>query len=99
MIVVIFVVKMLAKELSQHRSKIDGLISIERVQNLTNEDKFVFLSYWRDRKAVDQWYNKPKYTAAQSEGRVDIFKDYQICVADVFRDYDQSTGRPNVYES
>ena len=109
MIVVIFEVELLtkkasryfelAKKLSNHLSKIDGFISIERLQSLTNGDKFVSLSYWRDRKAVDQWYNKPKHAAAQSEGRLDIFKDYRICVADVFRDYDQSTGRPNVYES
>jgi heme-degrading monooxygenase HmoA len=98
MIVVIFEVELLAKkadryfelakELSKHLSKIDGFISIERFQSS--------LSYWRDQKAVDQWYNKPKHAAAQSEGRIDIFKDYRICVADVFRDYDQSTGRPNV---
>ncbi len=76
MIVVVFEVKLLAKKairyfelakgLSKHLSKIDGFISIERVQNLTNEDKFVFLSYWRDRKAVDQWYSNPEHAAAQS---------------------------------
>jgi heme-degrading monooxygenase HmoA len=106
MIVVIFGVELLAekkdryfelaKELRKYLSKIEGFTSIERFQNLTNEGKFVSLFYWRDRKAVDQRYNRPKHTAAQTEGRLDIFKDYRICVADVFRDYDQSTGRPNV---
>ena len=93
MIVVIFEVELLAKkvdryfelakELRKHLTKIDGFISIERFQSLTSEYKFVSLSYWRDRKAVDAWYNKPDHTAAQSEGRLDILKDYHICVADV----------------
>jgi heme-degrading monooxygenase HmoA len=104
MIVVIFEVELLAKkvdryfelanELRKHLIKIEGFISIERFQSLTSEYKFISLSYWRDRKAIDTWYNKSDHTAAQSEGRLDIFKDYRICVADVFRDYDQSTGRP-----
>ena len=64
----------LAKELSKHLSKIDGFISIERFHSLTNEDKFVSLSYWRDRKAVDQWYNKPKHAADQSSGRPNVYE-------------------------
>ena len=108
MIVVIFEVELLAKKadryfelakkLSKHLSKIDGFISIERFYSLTKEDKFVSLSYCPDLKAMDQWDNKPKHAAAQSKGLIDIFKDYQIRVADVFQDYDQSTGQPNVYE-
>ena len=104
MIVVIFEVEIfeekkdryfeLAGQLRGQLAEIDGFISIERFQSLATEGKFVSLSYWRDQDAVNQWYNKSDHAAAQSEGRNGVFKDYRIRVAEVFRDYDLSTGRP-----
>ena len=106
MVVVIFEVEIreekedryfeLAGQLREQLSEIDGFISIERFQSLTTEGKFVSLSYWRDQEAVNKWYNKPDHAAAQSEGRDGIFKDYRIRIAEVFRDYDLSTGRPEI---
>ena len=104
MIVVIFEVEIfeekkdryfeLAGKLREQLAAIDGFISIERFESLAMEGKFVSLSYWRDQVAVNQWYNRPAHAAAQSEGRGGIFKDYKIRVAEVFKDYDLSTGRP-----
>jgi heme-degrading monooxygenase HmoA len=84
----------LAVQLHEQLAEIDGFISIERFESLATEGKFVSLSYWRDQIAVNQWYNKPAHAAAQSEGRGGIFKDYRIRVAEVFKNYDLSTGRP-----
>ena len=84
----------LARQLREQLAEIDGFISIERFESLATEGKFVSLSYWRDQVAVNQWYNKTAHAAAQSEGRGGIFKDYRIRVAEVFKDYDLSTGRP-----
>ena len=84
----------LARQLREQLAEIDGFISIERFESLATEGKFVSLSYWRDQIAVNQWYNKPAHAAAQSEGRGGIFKDYRIRVAEVFKNYDLSTGRP-----
>ncbi len=86
----------LAAELRDQLSDIDGFLSIERVQSLSEASKFVSLSFWRDREAVEAWYRRPNHKAAQGEGRAGIFKDYRIRVAEVFRDYDLAAGRPEV---
>ena len=84
----------LAAALREKLEETDGFISIERFQSLVDENKFVSLSFWRDRDAVDAWYQLPDHKNAQAEGRDSIFRDYRIRVAEVFRDYDMAQGRP-----
>jgi len=84
----------LAAGLREKLDGVDGFISIERFQSLADENKFVSISFWRDRAAVDSWYEVPGHRAAQDEGREGIFQDYRIRVAEVFRDYDMAQGRP-----
>jgi heme-degrading monooxygenase HmoA len=84
----------LGAALSAELAEADGFLSIERFQSLTTENKYVSLSFWRDREAVEAWYRRPNHKNAQDEGRQDIFKDYRIRVAEVFRDYDMAGGRP-----
>ena len=86
----------LAAQLRDQLASVDGFLSIERFQSLSEEAKFVSLSFWRDREAVEAWYRRPNHKAAQGEGRAGIFKDYRIRVAEVFRDYDLAQGRPEV---
>ncbi len=86
----------LAAGLRDDLEQTEGFVSIERFQSLTTENKFVSLSFWRDREAVETWYRRPNHKAAQGEGRAGIFKDYRIRVAEVFRDYDLAAGRPEV---
>lgn len=104
MIVVIFEVEInpdqgeryfdLATALRAELEQIDGFLSIERFESLSNEGKYVSLSFWRDRAAVEAWYNRPNHRSAQEQGRAGIFRDYRIRVAEVFRDYDMAAGRP-----
>ncbi len=84
----------LAAGLRDQLAEVDGFLSIERFQSLTTENKFVSLSFWRDRDAVEAWYQRPNHKAAQGEGRAGVFSDYRIRVAEVFRDYDLAAGRP-----
>ncbi len=84
----------LAAQLREELDNADGFISIERFQSLADENKFVSLSFWRDREAVEAWYRVPDHREAQEEGRQGIFQDYRIRVAEVFRDYDMAHGRP-----
>jgi len=84
----------LAAGLRDELEQTDGFVSIERFQSLTTETKFVSLSFWRDRAAVEAWYRRPNHKAAQGAGRAGIFEDYRIRVAEVFRDYDMAAGRP-----
>ena len=76
-----------AARLRTELEKIDGFVSVERFQSITDPDKFVSLSFWRDEAAVQAWRNKPGHRAAQAAGRTGIFADYRLRVAGVIRDY------------
>lgn len=86
----------LAAGLREELERTDGFVSVERFQSLTTEGKFLSLSFWLDHEAVERWYHHAAHADAQAEGRKSIFKHYRIRVAEVFRDYDIKTGRPDV---
>jgi heme-degrading monooxygenase HmoA len=86
----------IATGLRDELQEIDGFISVERFQSMTTENRYVSLSFWRDRAAVEAWYQRPNHHAAQEEGRASVFRDYRIRVAEVFRDYDMARARPAV---
>ena len=67
--------------------KMDGFISIERFESLTQPGKILSLSMWRDEEAVRQWRNVEEHRRIQEAGRKAIFKDYRLRVAQVLRDY------------
>ncbi len=67
--------------------QVDGFISVERFQSLTDEGKILSLSFFRDEAAVSQWRNLEKHRAAQAAGRSGVFEDYRLRVAHVVRDY------------
>lgn len=77
----------LAAELRPALEKMDGFISIERFESLTNEGKVLSLSVWRDEDAVKRWRQLESHRAAQAKGRGGIFADYRLRVASVIRDY------------
>jgi heme-degrading monooxygenase HmoA len=77
----------IAAQLKPELSKIDGFISIERFQSLSNEGKVLSLSFWEDEKAVEQWRNLELHRNAQVVGRKTVFNDYQIRIAQIFRNY------------
>ncbi len=66
---------------------IDGFISIERFESLTEPGKILSLSFWRDEEAIEKWRRIESHRAAQSQGRAGIFKDYRLRIAGVIRDY------------
>ena len=77
----------LAGALRPELEKIDGFISIERFESVTEKGKFVSLSFWRDEEAVKRWRNLEGHRAAQSRGRAGVLADYRLRVAAVVRDY------------
>ena len=77
----------IAAALKQEVATIDGFISIERYQSISNDSKFLSLSFWRDEQAIKQWRNNFMHQSAQKSGREQIFKDYRLRVANVMRDY------------
>ncbi|WP_135502306.1 antibiotic biosynthesis monooxygenase family protein [Roseovarius aestuariivivens] len=66
---------------------IDGFISVERFQSLTNPEKLLSLSFWRDEEALDNWRRLSAHRNAQKAGREIMFDDYRLRVVSVIRDY------------
>ena len=83
----------LAARLKSELERMDGFISVERFQSLTDPDKLLSLSFWRDEAAVTGWRQYAAHRAAQSAGRAGIFRDYRLRVAAVVRDYGLDTRR------
>jgi heme-degrading monooxygenase HmoA len=77
----------IAARLKPELEKIDGFISIERFQSLSDETKLLSLSFWRDEEAVRHWRNFPEHREAQRMGRESIFRDYRLRIVSVIRDY------------
>jgi heme-degrading monooxygenase HmoA len=76
-----------AADLRPLLEEIDGFISIERFQSLTDENRMLSLSFWRDEAAITQWRTLEAHRAVQTAGRASIFRDYRLRIANVVRDY------------
>jgi heme-degrading monooxygenase HmoA len=79
--------KALAEGLNEEVRKIDGFLSIERFQSISDPKRFVSLSFWRDEEAVRNWRNVQKHREAQAKGRRGIFSGYRLRICQVIREY------------
>lgn len=77
----------IAADLRPLLDEIDGFISIERFQSLSDERRILSLSFWRDEAAIAQWRKLEAHRAAQGAGRGELFADYRLRIAHVVRDY------------
>ena len=59
----------LAGELKPLLAEVDGFISIERFQSLSEPAKLLSLSFWRDEEAIGEWRRIELHRTAQSAGR------------------------------
>ncbi len=75
---------------------IDGFISIERFESITEPGKYLSLSIWRDEEAVAAWRRTGEHRDAQAAGRGGLFRDYRLRVASVLRDYGMTEHREDV---
>lgn len=66
---------------------IDGFISVERFQSITDPKKVLSLSFWRDEAAVIAWRKTSAHRTSQEAGRGGVFAGYRLRVASVMRDY------------
>lgn len=76
-----------AARLRAQLEQIDGFISVERFESLSQPGKLLSLSFWRDEAAVARWRGLPEHRLPQSAGRAGVFADYRLRVAQVVRDY------------
>lgn len=66
---------------------VDGFLSIERFESLSQPGRILSLSFWRDEAAAARWRTMEAHRAAQEQGRSGMFQDYRLRVAAVMRDY------------
>ena len=77
----------IAAALRPQLEKMDGFISIERFESLTEPGKILSLSFFRDETAVAAWRNLEAHRRAQAKGRGAVFANYRLRIAGVVRDY------------
>lgn len=77
----------LAQDLRPQLERIDGFVSVERFQSLSQPGKFLSLSFWRDEAAVQAWRRHGAHRGGQQAGRDGVLANYRLRVASVVRDY------------
>jgi len=77
----------IAAEMRPMLDDIEGFISVERFQSLTDPRKVLSLSFFEDEAAIAQWRTLTAHRGAQLKGRAGVFEDYRLRIASVIRDY------------
>jgi heme-degrading monooxygenase HmoA len=77
----------IAARLRPRLEAMEGFISVERFQSLSDPGKLLSLSFFRDEEAVRRWRETSEHRAAQARGREAVFADYRLRIAQVVRDY------------
>lgn len=77
----------IAAEMRPMLDDIEGFISVERFQSLTDPRKILSLSFFEDENAVARWRNLSAHRGAQTKGRGGVFDSYRLRIARVIRDY------------
>jgi len=76
-----------AADLRAQLEQVDGFVSVERFESLSQPGKVLSLSFWRDEAAMQRWRTLAVHRQAQAAGRDHLFADYRLRVAQVLRDY------------
>lgn len=76
-----------AASLRQELESIDGFLSVERFESLTEEGKLLSVSFFENEDAVRDWRNTLAHRRAQALGKGGYFANYRLRVAEVLRDY------------
>lgn len=76
-----------AAELRPLLESVDGFISVERFESLSQPGKILSLSFFDSEEAVENWRQRPTHREAQRTGREGYFSDYRLRIAAVARDY------------
>lgn len=76
-----------AAQLRAELETMEGFLSIERFQSLTDPGKLLSLQFWRDEECLARWRNLDAHRTAQAAGRSTMFREYRLRIAEVARDY------------
>jgi heme-degrading monooxygenase HmoA len=68
----------IAASLRDDLARIDGFISVEWFQSLTDPKKLLSLSFWRDEEAIRRWRQHSRHRESQQRGRAGVFADTRL---------------------
>ncbi len=77
----------IAAQMRPMLDEVEGFISVERFQSLTDPRKILSLSFFEDEAAIARWRNLQAHRGAQAKGREGVFDNYRLRIAGVIRDY------------
>jgi len=77
----------LAAVMRKELEGIEGFISVERFDSITEQGKMLSLSFFENQESVMQWRNTLAHRKAQTMGKEKYFADYRLRIAEVQRDY------------
>ena len=77
----------MAADLRPLLAEVEGFVSVERFESLTNPGKLLSISFFEDEAAVQRWRQLTAHRGAQRKGREEIFEGYRLRVCHVLRDY------------
>jgi len=76
-----------AAQLKSDLESIEGFISVERFESITEPGKMLSLSSFENEEAVKQWRNTVAHRKAQAKGRNSYFSNYRLRIVQTLRDY------------
>lgn len=79
-----------AAALKDALQQVEGFISVERFQSLTEPQKYLSLSFWESEAAIQRWREYHEHRLAQARGKAELFRRFRIRVGQVLRDYGHS---------
>ncbi|HKL04444.1 MAG TPA: antibiotic biosynthesis monooxygenase [Roseovarius sp.] len=77
----------IAAEMRPMLDDVEGFMSVERFQSLTDPRRLLSLSFFEDEAAVVRWRTLSAHRGAQKKGRSGVFDNYRLRIASVIRDY------------
>ena len=60
----------MAASLKADLEQVDGFISVERFESVTQPGKFSSMSFWRDEEAIENWYCHSDHSSAQKMAEI-----------------------------
>ena len=81
-----------AAQLAQYKDMDDATLAEAKTMNgylgheyASSEDGTVFMSYWRDDKAVSSWAKNPLHRRAKAQGQAEWYASYRTVICTVER--------------
>lgn len=81
----------IAKELNEYLKKFDGFISVERFASISDKNKILSISIWRNLDSIEKWKKLEKHQEAQILGRNKLFLSYKISIEKILTQYENDS--------